>query len=83
MLISSCVLSGIDAEQLVPDLCTITFPVPLDLAKFPPSQEGEARDIAGEPREPGACYRIKTGTLNGRGGEENSTGKTFYKEASS
>lgn len=83
MLISSCVLIGIDAEQLVPDLCTITLPVPPDLAKFPPSQEGEARDIAGEPRKHGACYRTKTGTLNGRGGEENSMVKTFHKEASS
>lgn len=83
MLISSCVLIGIDTEKLVPDLCTITLPVPPDLAKCPPSQEGEARDIAREPKEHGACYRIKTGTLNGRGREENSMRKPFYKEDSS
>lgn len=68
MLISSCVLIGTDAEQLVPVLCIITLPVPPDTAKSPSGQEEEARGVAGQPREPGICYRIKRGTLKGEEG---------------
>lgn len=67
MLISSCVLTGTDAEQLVPVVCIITLPVPPDTADLLQAKQGspEGPEELGEPE---VCYRIKRGTLKGRGG---------------
>lgn len=87
VLISSRVLTGTDAEQLVPVVCIITLPVPPDTANLLQAKQGSPEGCQKSRESLGFVTELKEGPKKVGGGGGRGAGitrkKKFHKEAGS